>query len=59
MADKKTGKHRIQVKVVDIDTNEERLSGDLVVMRGYCCSCTNWWWGVGPSDPGGPVRSQQ
>jgi len=55
MADKKTGKHRIQVKVVDIDTNEERLSGDLVVMRGYCCSCTNWWWGVGPSDPGGPV----
>jgi hypothetical protein len=58
MADAKTNKQRIQIKVVDIDTNEERVSGEIVVVRGfctYCCSsCT-----ILAGDGGGPVRVQQ
>jgi len=48
---KPSNKQRIQIKVVDVDTNEERVSGDIVVVRGfctYCCSCSTILTGDGP-----------
>jgi hypothetical protein len=50
MAEKsKSDKQRIQIKVVDIDTNEERVSGEIVVVRGfctYCCTSCTWHYPV-------------
>ena len=38
------GKQRVNVRVTDAETGEERMSQDLVVSPGYCswssCSCT-------------------
>jgi len=34
-----TNKQRIQLKVIDVDTNEERVTGDIVVVRGFCTYC--------------------
>ncbi len=45
---------RIQIKVTDLDTNAEVASHDFVV-RGSCCSCSNWTPIV---DPGGPIKKQ-
>jgi hypothetical protein len=55
MAEKKN-KQRIQLKVVDIDTNEERVSGEIVVVRGFCtyCCSTCSLCDVSP----GPVRPE-
>jgi hypothetical protein len=54
MADTHTPKgKRIQIKVTDLDTNAEVATHDFVV-RGFCCSCSNW--GPPVVDPGGPVR---
>jgi hypothetical protein len=33
-----TTKHRIQIKVIDVATGEEQISGEMVVLPGYCCS---------------------
>lgn len=57
MAENKN-KQRIQLKVVDVATGEEQVSGDIVVVRGfcsYCCSCSTVLAGSG----GPPERLQQ
>jgi hypothetical protein len=44
MAQATSNKQRIQLKITDLDTNEERVSGDMVVVRGFCsysCCCSN------------------
>jgi len=38
-------KQRIQLKVIDVASGEEQISGDIVVVRGFCswgCCCCNW-----------------
>jgi hypothetical protein len=53
----KANKQRIQIKVTDVGTNEERVSGDIVVVRGFCsysCCSSNY-----PPVVDGPVFSTQ
>lgn len=59
-SDAGTPKHRVQIKVTDVATGEERISTDMVVdgiIRPGCCSCTNWVYDGGPVVDG-PVLKQ-
>jgi hypothetical protein len=44
-SDPKPGKHRVQIKVTDVDSGEERYSTDIVVGPGrfcsYCCTSSS------------------
>jgi hypothetical protein len=36
---------RVQVRVIDVATGEEQVSGELTVLPGHCswgCCCCNW-----------------
>jgi hypothetical protein len=52
-------KHRIQVKITDVATGEERATHEMIVegiIRGNCCCCTNWV--VDPPPPVNGPRPQ-
>lgn len=39
-----TSRQRVQVKVIDVETGEERFSSETVIVGGhcsFCCSCSN------------------
>ena len=54
-----TSKQRIQLKVIDVETGEEHISGDIVVVRGFCSYSSSTCTGSVPTLNGPPVRVQE
>ena len=54
-SERRSSKQRIHVRVVDLETGNEQVSGELTIIPGFCCvGCccsTNWW----PPRPNGPI----
>jgi hypothetical protein len=50
------GKQRIQIKITNVETGEEQVSSDTVVLPGFCshCCCTTTILDVRPPPGPGP-----
>ena len=57
--ERRSHKQRIQLKVIDVGTGEEQVSGDIIVVRGFCSYSCSTCTGCIPSVNGPPERVQE
>jgi len=58
-SERRAAKQRIQLKVIDVATGEEQVSGDIVVVRGFCSYSCSTCTGCIPTVNGPVERAQE